>query len=149
MLETIFRTAAIACSALIFLSWGLFAIDQTRDFSEQTVEEIAGREVAREASPPPYRERVRERAHVWPREVVDDANDVLLAPFASLTDRKDPPWLRRSVPAILGLLAFGVGFGFLARFTRGTPGPPPPLVDPYRSGPPPARPRDDYTDDRR
>jgi hypothetical protein len=47
------------------------------------------------------------------REAIDDANDVLLAPFASVID-SDSAWVNHGVPALLGLLLYGVGLGLLA-----------------------------------
>ena len=47
------------------------------------------------------------------REVVDDANDVLLAPFVDLID-SDSAWVNHGVPTLLALLLYGVGLGFLA-----------------------------------
>ena len=45
--------------------------------------------------------------------MVDDVNDVLLAPFASLID-SDSVWVNHGVPALLAFLLYGVGVGFLA-----------------------------------
>ena len=40
-------------------------------------------------------------------------NDVLLAPFADLID-SDSAWVMHGLPALLALLLYGVGLGFLA-----------------------------------
>ena len=44
------------------------------------------------------------------REAIDDVNDVLLAPFASLID-SDNAWVNHGVPSLLALLVYGVGLG--------------------------------------
>jgi hypothetical protein len=49
-------------------------------------------------------------------EIVDDANDVLLRPFAPVSDGADSAWMRRGVPAVLGLLSYGFVLGFAARY---------------------------------
>ena len=53
--------------------------------------------------------------HEW----VDDANDVLLKPFASIADSSSSKWVRRTVPALLALIVYGLGFGMLARVAAG------------------------------
>ena len=63
--------------------------------------------------PTPDEENAREAQNSSVREVVDDANDVLLAPFANLID-SDSRWVQHGIPALLALLLYGVGLGFLA-----------------------------------
>jgi hypothetical protein len=116
VLERLIRTTAVVASLLVVAGWGLFAIDEARTASDQTAEEIAGERAAVSPDPPPEQEQARELAHSGPRELVDDVNDVLLSPFASLADQATSRWVRRSVPALVGLLVWGLGLGFLARY---------------------------------
>jgi hypothetical protein len=46
---------------------------------------------------------------------------VLLSPFAGLTDSSKSKWVRRSIPALIALLIYGFGGGYLARFASGRP----------------------------
>jgi hypothetical protein len=55
-----------------------------------------------------------------PRAFVDHTATTLTSPFHSVISSSNP-WVDHGVPALLGLLAYGVGVGFLARFTRLTP----------------------------
>jgi hypothetical protein len=80
VLERLLRTLAIIASLLVLAGWGLFALDEARSASNQTQTEIAGRQAAPRVDPSPEEERAREAAHGDPRELVDDANDVLLSP---------------------------------------------------------------------
>lgn len=112
MFERPLRAAAILVSLVIAASFVLFAIDESRDASSRAQAQIAGTA---------GQERARERAHGRVREAIDDANDVLLEPFAGVSDGSSSRWLRRGVPTVLGLLVFGLGGGFLARFARGRP----------------------------
>ena len=64
-------------------------------------------------APTPGEEAARERRNGGARELIDDANDVLLAPFANLID-SDNGWVHHGVPAVLALLLYGVGLGLLA-----------------------------------
>jgi hypothetical protein len=119
VLEGLIRVASIACTLTLLVSWSLFAIDETRTASNQSAAETAGREAVRQADPTPEQERDRERLHGGVREAIDDVNDVLVAPFAGITDSAKSQWVRRTVPMLLGLLVYGFGLGFLARLVRG------------------------------
>ena len=46
-------------------------------------------------------------------ELVDDANDVLVAPFGVLIDSGNN-WVQHGVSTLLALLIYGVGLGFVA-----------------------------------
>lgn len=119
MFSTALRIAAIGCSVVIGLSWGLFALSETRSASEQSASIVAGKEAATRVDLDPDEERAREEAHSTTREYIDDANDVLLAPFATVSSGSGDKWVRRTVPALIGLIVFGFGLGFLARFASG------------------------------
>ena len=119
MLERLLHYAAIVCSLCVVLSWGLFAIDETREASNLSATEVAGKEAATTVDPTPEQEDAREAAHGPVREAIDDVNDVLTLPFAALVEDSDSQWLRRTVPALLALVVFGFGLGYLARFARG------------------------------
>ena len=119
MLSSTLRLAAIICSVLIGLGWVLFAIDETKSASAQSAQIITDGDYVARVDLDPDQERARENAHSRTREYIDDANDVLLSPFSSLTDNSDNKWVRRTVPALLGLLVFGFGLGYLARFASG------------------------------
>lgn len=121
MLETPLRFAAIACSIIVVLGWGLFAYGETRAASDLSATESSGRVAARAPDPSPDQERAREKAHSKAHELVDDANDILLSPFASISDDSSSKWARRTVPAVIALLVYGLGLGFLARFASGRP----------------------------
>ncbi|WP_205696294.1 hypothetical protein [Conexibacter sp. SYSU D00693] len=118
MLEGPLRLAAVVLSLVVAVGWVTFAVDETRAAADQSAAEVAGRAASREADPTPAQEREREAAHGPLRELVDDANDVLLAPFAPIVDGSGSQWVRRSVPAVLALLLYGFGLATLANFAR-------------------------------
>jgi hypothetical protein len=111
--------ATVAC-LFVALGWGLFALDQARGASNESVAGIAG-DPATFSDPSPDQERAREKQHGKVREFIDDVNDVLLSPFAGLTDSSGSKWVRRSIPALIALLIYGFGGGFIARFASGRP----------------------------
>ena len=116
MLERTLRIVAIVLSVVVALGFVLFALDDVDRASDSKVDDIASYQ---QADPAPSGEREREQRHGKLREAIDDTNDVLLKPFAAVSDSAGSRWLQRGVPALLGLLVYGFGLGFLARFTRG------------------------------
>jgi hypothetical protein len=119
VLEGPLRLLSIVLSAVVLLGWVLFAVDTTGEASRQTAAEVAGRQASSRPDPSPDQERSREAAHGSVRELVDDVNDVLLSPFADVGAGSESRWVRRTVPAVLALLVYGLGLGFLARFSQG------------------------------
>jgi hypothetical protein len=117
MFESALRTASIGTSLIVLLSFGLFAVDETRAASGQTAAEVAGQAASKEPDPSPREEQAREKAHTPAREFIDDANDALISPFA--VTGAGNGWSQRGVPALLALLAYGFGLSFLARYARG------------------------------
>jgi hypothetical protein len=117
--EGLLRTASIVASAIVLVSFALFALDETRDAAKESAAAVAGLEATRSSDPSAREERARERAHATARELGDDADDVLGAPFASIAGGSDSSWVRRGVPTVLALLVYGFGLSFLARYARG------------------------------
>ena len=119
MIARTLHLLAVVASLVVVASWGMFAIDDARSASDETTAEIEGRSASRAVDPTPEQERARELVHSRPREVVDDVNDLLLAPFAIVTDGSEDRWVRRTVPAVIALLVYGFGLGVLARVATG------------------------------
>jgi hypothetical protein len=110
------RIVAIVLSLLVAAGFVLFAVDDFSRASAQSRDRIEGIEAP---DPTPTAERTREQRNGRARELVDDANDVLLRPFAGIVADASSRWVRRGVPALLGLLVYGFLLGYLARYTRG------------------------------
>jgi hypothetical protein len=119
VLERLLRTVAGVASAIVLLSFALFAIDETRDAANASAAAVAGLDATRTANPTAGQERARERAHTRVRELIDDADDILVAPFAPVTANASSAWVSRGIPTLLALFVYGFGLSFLARFTRG------------------------------
>jgi hypothetical protein len=116
VLERILRIAAILVSAVVVLSFVLFAIDDLNATS-QADEAKLSQEL--EPNPPAAAQRQREKDHGAVREAIDKANDVVTSPFTGIVASDDSIWIKRAVPGLLALVVFGFGLGFLARFARG------------------------------
>jgi len=118
-MASIIRTAAVLAASTVALSFVLFALDELGEGSANQIRDVRGEglnasqaELSRPA-PRAEIERARETVHSKPREAIDDANDVLLTPFASLADTGSV-WVSRIVPGVLGLLLYGLGGLLLA-----------------------------------
>jgi hypothetical protein len=119
-MDTALRFAAIAASVVVMLGFALFAVDEMDRGSKNQQAALADQLNKPEASvvapsPTPEEEAVREKQHSSAREVIDDANDVLLTPFSDVVN-SDNNWATRGVPALLALLVYGLGLGLLANF---------------------------------
>ena len=116
---SVIRLAAILTAILVLLGFAFFAVDEMDRGSktqQSALGESAGTPAAPEivaVAPTPDEEAIRERQNSGARELIDDANDVLLAPFAGLID-SESAWVNHGVPALLALLLYGVGLGLLA-----------------------------------
>jgi hypothetical protein len=115
VLERPLRILAIVLSVIIAAGFLLFAVDEFSRASTEQTRQLKGYELA---DPSPAGERQRERRHSTAREYIDDANDVLLKPFAGVVG-SGSRWTQRGVPALLGLLVYGFLLAYLGRFMHG------------------------------
>jgi hypothetical protein len=114
-------------AALVVLaSFAMFAIDQAQNGSKQQVSKLAGelestapKTNVNQADPSPRTERMREKMHGQVREAIDDADDVLIQPFAGAASSTTSIWAQRGIPALLAFLVFGVGLRILAAYVPG------------------------------
>jgi hypothetical protein len=105
------RLAALVASALVVAGFTTFAVDEAQRGSQTQVRKLG--DDLNHPVPSANVEQLRERSHGDARELIDDANDVLLAPFASLVETRSA-WVARLVPTALALLAYGLGVSLLA-----------------------------------
>lgn len=110
----------LVATLIVASSFVLFAVDRMAEGSEAQRQSLRGSEGAADsrsaidvAVPEPAVERVREATHSSARELLDDADDLLLTPFAGLVD-SDSVWVSRVVAGLLALLVYGLGGGLLA-----------------------------------
>lgn len=115
MLERALRIVAIVLSLIIAVGFCLFAVDEFKRASSAQTDELKGYE---RAAPTAAGERQRERRNSTAREYIDDANDILLKPFAGIAD-SGSRWVQRGLPTLLGLFVYGFLLAYLARFMRG------------------------------
>jgi hypothetical protein len=116
---SVIRLVSIVTCGFVLLGFAYFAADEMGRGSKGQQNALAGELQGSDAevipiAPPPELEATRELQHGGFREFVDDAGDVLLAPFSELVD-SNHPWVRRGVPTLLALLLYGLGLSTLAR----------------------------------
>jgi hypothetical protein len=114
-MATLIRLTAVLACIVIVLGFASFVSDEAGSASKATVGKL-GDEL--EPVPSAQGEALRQRQHSAPREKIDDANDVLLSPFAGVVSSHSV-WVRRAVPTLLALLAYGGGLLFLANCLPG------------------------------
>jgi hypothetical protein len=107
------RLVAITACAIIVIGFMAWASDEANKGSKKQVDRIG--EAMDAPAPAAEVERAREEKHGKPRELIDDANDVLLRPFAGVGSSNDA-WVKRLIPTVLGLLVYGLGLTLLANF---------------------------------
>jgi hypothetical protein len=104
--------ASVGCSLLVVASFAMFMRDQLSGASKHQVQEIATSVTA--TGPLQY----TPTQHGQPRRFIDGAASTLESPFKSIV-QSDSEWVTHGVPAVLALLVFGGGLGYVARFTDG------------------------------
>src|SRR5918911_2180197 len=105
---SVIRLIAVVCSGLILLGFAYFATDELSRGSQNQQNalgaELGGERHPAPVAPSPDQEAERERVNGTFREAVEDANDVLVGPFAGLVESSDNRWVTHGVPALLGVL---------------------------------------------
>jgi hypothetical protein len=102
--------AASICCALVLGSFVIFASNQAAAGSQHQQNELAGATTTAGASAPIH--------HGQPARFIDGAANTLTSPFRSLVHSSNA-WVVHGVPTVLALVVYGLGLGFLARFSRG------------------------------
>jgi hypothetical protein len=112
------RLLAILASGIVLLGFAFFAVDEMSRGSQNQQNALES-ELRAEAenpaviAPDSREEMVREQRKGDFRELIDDANDVLLGPFGDVVDSPNV-WVDNGVPTLLGLLLYGLLLGLVA-----------------------------------
>ena len=104
------RTAAFVCCLLIVASFAMFARDQMAGASQhQQTELVAGASPTGPSNAP-------SKPPAQPRRFIDDTAKTLTAPFDAIV-RSSNPWVKHGLPALFAVLVYGLGLGYLARYS--------------------------------
>jgi len=112
VINRVLVTLAFVCCGFVLASFGLFARDQLAGASAHQQSQIAA---GVQTSPGTV---AVARQPAQPRRFIDGAASALTAPFRTLV-HSSGVWLTHGLPALCALLFYGVGLGYLARFSRG------------------------------
>ena len=125
MIARVVTWISTIAALVVLASFAMFAVDQAQNGSKHQVSKLAGEldsttatTNVNQANPSPKTERQREKMHGQPREAIDDADDVLIKPFAGVVNSSSI-WVQRGVPALLAFLLFGVGLRIAATYLPG------------------------------
>jgi len=110
-MAALLRIVAIVSCAIVAIGFIAFASDEATQGSAKQGRRI--QQAMDDPAPSASAEQTRQKRHGKVRETIDDANDVLLKPFAGVVGSNDV-WVRRIVPTVLALLAYGLGPTLLA-----------------------------------
>ena len=110
-MAALLRLIAIVSCAIVAIGFVAFASDAATEGSSKQVQRI--NQAMDDPAPSTSAEQTRQKRHGKVRETIDDANDVLLKPFAGVVGSSDL-WVRRGVPTLLALLTYGLGLTLLA-----------------------------------
>jgi len=105
------RTISFACCALVIASFTLFAVDQVSGASQHQQDELSAG-----VAPTPGAPAAKKKAQ--PRRFIDGAASNLTSPFSSIVQSSNA-WVDHGIPAVLALAVYGLGLGFVARYSRG------------------------------
>lgn len=111
MIHRILVLISIVCCVLVALSFAMFARDQLAAGSKHQQNLL----IASAPTPPVV---PTHQGPGQPRKFIDSAATTLTSPFASIA-QSDSRWAVRGISTVAALLVYGVGIGFLARYTRG------------------------------
>ena len=109
VISRVLRLTAFVCCALVIASFAMFARDQMAGASQhQQTELVAGAKPTAASS--------TSAKHAEPRRAIDDAADVLTKPFEAIVQSSNL-WVKHGLPAVFALLVYGLGLGYLGRFS--------------------------------
>ena len=103
--------AVIAACVLVVLGFAGFASDEMRHGSETQQSKLSNE--LNDPTAGSATEAKRAKEHTAVREAIDDANDVLLAPFTGIVDSKNI-WVKRGLPSLFALIAYGLLVALIA-----------------------------------
>jgi hypothetical protein len=112
-MNRVLALTAYVCCGLVIASFALFARDQLAGASKNQQTEIntGGAQTGSSGTPTVHH-------HAQPRRFIDGAASTLTSPFGSVIQSTND-WVNHGIPAVLALIVYGLGLGYLARFSRG------------------------------
>lgn len=105
------RLLSVACCALVVISFVMFAEGRLSSASRHQQAELAPGAMSAPAASPPTHQRGQ------PGRFIDGAANELTAPFRTIVESANQ-WVQHGLETVFALAVYGVGLGFLARYSR-------------------------------
>jgi hypothetical protein len=112
VIQRVLLWASTICTAIVVLSFVLFAIEEAGAGSTKQQNAV---DLVNVPDPTPRSERERERKHTTVRETIDDANDILVSPFTGISNSHNI-WVQRGLPSLLAFFVYFVALRVLAGY---------------------------------
>jgi hypothetical protein len=109
VLRRALRLTSFLCCAIVLISFVVFTDDQLADASAHQQSELASGAAVTPSTA---------IAHGQPWHFIDSAATRLTAPFDSIIPTHNP-WVAHSTTLLFALLVYGLGLGWVARFSSG------------------------------
>jgi hypothetical protein len=119
MIQRVLLWVSTICTVIVVVSFGLFALEEAGASSRK---QQAAVDQVNQPDPTPHTERAREAKHTRVRELIDDANDILVSPFTGVVN-SDNIWVQRGIPSLLAFLVYFVLLRILAGYAVRIRGP--------------------------
>jgi hypothetical protein len=112
VLSRAIKLISFVCCALVVVSFAMFARDQMAGAStHQQSELVSGNDLTPTATAP-------SKPEAQPGRFINRAAKDLTSPFAAIV-RSSNAWVQHGLPALVALLVYGLGLGYLARYSSG------------------------------
>jgi hypothetical protein len=106
------KLVSFVCCALVVVSFAMFARDQMAGASvHQQTELVSGTNPTPTPAAP-------SKPEAQPGRFINRAAKTLTSPFDALVSSSNA-WVQRGLPALAALLVYGLGLGYLARYSSG------------------------------
>jgi hypothetical protein len=105
------RLLSVACCALVVISFVMFAEGRLSSASRHQQAELAPGATSAPAASPSTHQRGQ------PGRFIDGAANELTAPFRTIVESANQ-WVQHGLETVFALAVYGVGLGFLARYSR-------------------------------
>jgi hypothetical protein len=118
VIQALLRYTSIAVSAIVVLSFAMFATDQSQASSAKEVQTL-GNETGTTTSSQQQQQQpapAPAKQHGQPRQAIDDADKQILKPFNGVVSGSQSEWVKKGVPSLLALVVFGFLLNLLAGY---------------------------------
>jgi len=109
-LTRLVRLASLVVCAIVFVSFLIFAANQTKTASTHQQEVVAGNVLV--GRPNPVKPQPKPSAI---HKAIDEAANTFTSPFSGITAGASSQWVVQGGDFLLTLLIYGFGIGYLAR----------------------------------